>query len=136
MKKRYFLVILLFVISVSIIQAQTNQTLTAGQVFTANLAPGAVHTYRIQLGTDLVYFIEIEDMDNNSSLVDVIVSVRHSEDAWFRGRINERDTNRIRLSNIKTGSGGDLSFFPNSWYVIEVKGIDNTSRGTYRIAFY
>ena len=144
MKKKLFFVLIILIISISAIHAQTNQVLVAGQVFTANLTPGAVHTYRIQLGTDPLYYIELEDWDINSNNVDVVISVRHLEDAWFRERIDNQDANTICLYNIKNpisflgADEGDasLAFIPNSWYIIEIRGYDSGARGTYRIVFY
>ena len=143
MKKKFFCIVVLFIVGLSAVYAQNNQTLNAGQVFTANMTAGAVHTYRIQLGTDAAYFIELQDNDNadGDGYADLRISVRHSEDAWFRDRINEQDINRVRLYNIKNpnlASGGDTSiaFFPNSYYIIEVRGYDDSSRGSYKIAFY
>ena len=136
MKKRCFFVGALLVIGFSVVHAQTNQTLTIGQVFSANITENAVHTYRIQLGTDPIYYIRWEDLDNTSTqgYADIAVTVKHSDDAFYRGRINQQDKSGIRLISIKNPVfSGDLAFFPNSWYIIEVYG---KSGGTYKIIFF
>jgi hypothetical protein len=136
MEKRSFFVLALVVIGISVANAQSNQALTAGQVFSATIADGAVHTYRIQLGNDPIYYIRWEE-DNSGNkkqgLADISVTVRHSDDAFYRGRYSQ-DSGGIRLNNIKNPVfSGDLLFFPNSLYIIEVQG---STGGTYKIVFF
>jgi hypothetical protein len=137
MKKNYFLMLALFIMGISAIYAQTNQTLNAGQVFTANLAAGAVHTYRIQLAADPLYHIFFQEGDET----DIIVSVRHSGNEFYQPSfgVDGDGIFSIRLYDIKNpifSSGSQLGFFRNSSYIIEVQGFVDTSKGTYKIVFY
>ena len=143
MKKYYFFMLVLLIVGISAVYAQTNQPLTAGQVFTANMTYGAVHTYRVQLGTAPVYIIAWEDIDNSASsgCADIVVGVRH-ETSFFGGGVDVSDsgnfgTNMHRLMDIKNPALYSMGegFIQNNWYIIEVRGLGN-STGTYKIVFF
>ncbi|MDR2965289.1 MAG: hypothetical protein LBU88_05900 [Treponema sp.] len=153
MKKIFLIVLILFVAGISVVAGQSTQpqTLTQGQVFTATMTPGAVHTYRIQLRGDAEYFIAWDDYDTNSDLVDIIVGVRGDnwgqyligmQDSGNAGRNLHRMVNRNHRSNkrnplnIQSGEGGQAEFSPNTEHIIEVRGYNDSSSGTYRIVFY
>jgi hypothetical protein len=137
MKKNCFLVLGFLVICVSAVNAQNNQSLTAGQVFSANLSAGAVHTYRIQLGSDPIYHISFEE-----GTADIVVSVKHFQNEFYQPSIIKRDEDgsfTFRLYDIKNpifASGSHLGFFRNSTYIIEVQGYESSVTGTYKIVFF
>lgn len=157
MKKIYVLLLVLFVMGVSSVSGQTNQALTQGQIFTGTMTPGAVHTFRMQLRTDAEYFISWDDSDTNYSgdYADIIVGVRG--DNWGQYLVdvmdggnfgrnvhrlinqNQQNTKRNPL-NLPIDEwdyyGEQAEFAPNREYIIEVRGYNRSSSGTYRIVFY
>ena len=156
MKKLYFFLLVLFVAGIATVSGQTHQTLTQGQIFTATLEAGEVHTYRIQLGNDAEYFIAWDDADTSyerGGIADVRVGVRGEQ--WGQYLIDVLDygnfgqnVHRLMnsnhpsakvnpLNNLRSerGRSGDV-YVQNNEYIIEVRGYGRTSSGTYSIVFY
>jgi hypothetical protein len=150
MKKMYFFVLVFFLTGIAVVSAQTS--LSQGQVFTANMTTGAVHTYRIQLRGDAEYFIAWEDSDNTrgDGFADVMVGVRGSE--WGQYLIEVQDSGNFgknvhRLVNrnspgtkrnpldVQSGEEGAV-FSSNTEHIIEVRGYGNENSGPYKIVFY
>ena len=157
MKKLFLFSLVLFVAGISAVTGQTHQTLTQGQIFTTTLEVGEVHTYRIRLGNDAEYFIAWDDWDTSDDygVADVRVGVRG--DGWGQYVIEVQDwgnfgenahrlinpnhqSSKINPLNIPRNEwnerGGSATFVPNAEYIIEVRGLGGSSRGTYRIVFY
>ena len=147
MKRLYFFVIVLLVAGIANVTGQTNQALTEGQIFTGNLTPNAVHTYRIRIRGDAEYFIAWDDVDTrytNGDYADVIVGVRG--DGWGQYMIEVQDQgnygqNLHRLVNQSNAKRNPLSaagsgFASNTEYIVEVRGISDSASGMYRIVFY
>jgi hypothetical protein len=152
MKRMYFFALMLFIAGIAAVTGQATQTLTQGQIFTGNMTPGAVHTYRMQLRNDAEYFISWDDSDTNGNdnYADLIVGIRGEQ--WGQYLIDVQDSgnygqNLHRLVNRSlpstkrnplniSGSVQPNGFNPNSEYIIEVRGYSESPSGTYRIVFY
>jgi hypothetical protein len=109
---------------------QNSQTLTAGKEFSTKLAPGAIHTYRIRLGTNPNYIIEWGDSDNRrGDYADIKVGLKKEGASKYIIPVDDdgnEDENKHRVNG----------FDKNSWYIIEVQGYDEDESGSYSIMFY
>lgn len=147
MKKMLFLVMVLLVAGITLVAAQSNQPLSVGQVYTGQLNPGAVHTFVIRLGNDAEYFIAWDDVDTgyaDLNYADIVVGVRG--DGWGQYMVDvqdygNHDRNLHKLATQNSGKRNPLnpsgtSFSANTQYIVEVRGLGDSSSGQYRIVFY
>ena len=151
MKKMLLFVVVLLVAGIFQVAGQSNQTLAEGQIFTAHMSPGAVHTYLIRIRGDAEYYVAWDDSDteytvDNGAFADIVVGIRGG--GWGQYMIEVQDSGNydrnvhrlINQSHLSTKRNplnpASSGFAANTEYIVEVRGYGDSSSGTYRIVFY